>query len=775
MPVRSRRSSRRRFRTFLIWVEVIVLAFLATVIGVVGGAFYHVSKMLPTGIDLETYKPTEATKIFSSDGVLLGQLYEENRETVALTDIPKDLQNATVAIEDWRFYKHLGVDFVGMGRAFFTNLRSGHLSQGGSTITQQLARNIYLTRKKTYFRKLEEIVLAIELERNYSKKQILELYLNEVYYGSRAYGVQAAAKTYFGKDVKNLTLAECALIAGLPQRPSGYSPYEDMDEAVNRRDVVLNRMMELGYITHDQCAEAKASRIRLAGIKPNSMSKYKAPWFVTYVIKQLSDKYGADMVYRGGWHVYTTLNYAMQQVAEQELRSHVAAARGLDVSQGALVCIDPHNGYIRAMVGGASEDFYKDQFNRAVQMRRQPGSSFKAFVYTAAIDNGYDENYRLSNARITYGSGDNAWSPKNYDGKYGGTYTIKKAVAYSVNICAVRMADQIGIDKVISYARLLGIKSPLGRNLSLALGSTGVTPLEMCSAYGVFAADGVRAEPMTVVKITESDKNGDGAVVESNEPVTKQVLSKQTTDIMNDIFRGVVTMGTGIRAKVVPDAHGKTGTTNDDRDAWFVGYTPELVTAIWVGNDNYSKHMRHVFGGTGCIPTWVAYMQQALKINADEKARVSSQSPVVQPSDNADNQDQGRRHRRHRGEETSPDSTNANSGQGSQPGTSSNANPFNSQSQPQNQMPAVSGSSGQSAPPSPASAPAPAPAPVERKHTQAAPSRPAAARNSNEYVSVWICVDSGQIANQYCKERILKRFRIDQAPHTVCKLHHAPD
>jgi penicillin-binding protein 1A len=305
----------------------------------------------PSSADIAGYEPTEATKIYSSDGVVLADIYEENREIVPIGDIPKNLQSATIAIEDERFYKHPGIDLQGIARAVYQNLRRRHLAQGASTLTQQLARNIYLTREKSVSRKLKEILLALELERNFSKEQILELYMNQVYYGSGAYGVQTASNVYFGKDVKDLTLAQSALLAGLPQKPSFYSPYEDLEAAVNRRDVVLNHMAKLGYITAAQRDEAKAERVVLVGAKPAGLRRYRAPWFVTYVMKELTREYGADLVYRGGLIVHTTLNYEMQTTAEEELRKGVGAAKSRRVTQGALICIDPQTGYIKAMVG----------------------------------------------------------------------------------------------------------------------------------------------------------------------------------------------------------------------------------------------------------------------------------------------------------------------------------------------------------------------------------------------------------------------------------------
>jgi len=739
------------------------LLTLAFGLGAVIYAFYSVSKLLPVGTNVADIAPTEATKIYSSDGVLLANIFHENREFAPITDIPKNLQDATVAIEDKRFYKHEGIDFIGIGRSLYQDIRKMHKSQGGSTLTQQLARNIYLTHEKKLSRKLQEIALAYQLERNYSKEQILEMYLNQVFYGSGSYGVETASKVYFGKDVKDLSLSECALIAGLPQRPTGYSPYSNMKAAINRRDVVLKCMYDLHYITESQYNDAKEQKIKLVGLQRGGISKYKAPWFVNYVLDELADryKYDEDMIYKGGLRIYTTLNYGMQQAAEEELRKGVSDAKSRRVSQGALVCIDPHTGYIKAMVGSVSPDFTKDQYNRAVQARRQPGSAFKAFVYTAAIDNGYDPNYRLSNARVTYpGYGPHGWSPKNFDGRYGGKYSIKQAVAYSVNTCAVAMAQKVGINKVIDYARRLGIKSPLTPNLSLALGSCGVCPLELCSAYGVFAADGVRAEPLAVVRITGSHSNQDIDILLDNKPDLHQVLSEETAASMNEIFRGVVTMrrATGASARGVPNAHGKTGTTTDDRDAWFVGYTPELVTAVWVGNDDYRKPMKDVWGGNVCAPTWARFMLRALKLR--EKEDVSNQKAgAVESSSNGDakSKETVRRTKRIR--------ICAQSGL------------LATKYCPATYVTTISADAKSPKYCNIHTAPADSDAvkqPTEVSEPKVA-NPPPVGHPASDYVEVTICVDSGQIANKYCPQTYPKRFLKGEQPRKICQIHKAPE
>lgn len=760
----TRRPFRRRLRVFVIYMEIIALVLLGIMLGSVAGAFYSLSKNLPSGLDIAEYAPTEATKIISSDGVVLAEVFEENREVVPITDIPEDLQRATIAIEDSRFYHHMGIDVRGIGRALVENMRTGHISQGGSTLTQQLARNVYLTREKKLSRKLQEVILALKIERNYSKEQILELYLNQVYYGSGAYGVQTAANVYFGKNVKDLTLAEAAMLAGLPQKPSVFNPHENLTDATKRRNVVLARMQDLGYITKSQSDSARQEKTKLAKLKPKGIAKYKAPWFVTYVIKEVTRELGPDQVYRGGLRIHTTLNWEMQETAEKALREGVARARSGNASQGALVSINPHNGHIKAMVGGANPEFTKDQFNRAVQAKRQPGSSFKAFVYTAAIDNGYDPHYRVSNAHLTIQiPGSKPWSPKNYDGNYGGTYSLTQAVAKSVNLVAIRVAQKVGIDEVIKYARLCGIQSDLPRHLSLALGSAVVSPMELTSAYGVFAARGMRAEPMSVVKITDRE----GSIIKENTPQTAQVLSQQTADTMSEMFRAVVTMGTGIkltqRAYFVPNAHGKTGTTNDDRDAWFMGYTPELATGVWLGNDNYAP-MRNIWGSTGCLPIWSEFMRKAIEVHKRENA--------PKPKPKAETGSTERRKPRTEEHVDKPEEPRVE----------------NPQSVPEAVVTicAESGQiAGQYCPTTYQIAAGPATASLgrcpihgqRRDNPTPEPRTPRAQEPitqpepRDEYVNVQICADSGRIATIFCPERVTKRFKADEAPTRACTLH----
>jgi penicillin-binding protein 1A len=631
----GRSKKRSKLRTILAYFQLACLLLGGLGLGLVGAAVYRVWKVLPQDYNINSYSPIEATKIISSDGVVLGSVYqEENRTVIPFKEIPKNLIDATIAVEDSRFYNHVGVDLRGIGRAVYRNIRGGKLTEGGSTITQQLARNIYLSQEKTVSRKLQEMVLAVKIERTFSKNQILELYLNQVYYGSTAYGVETASKVYFGKSVRGLSLAECALLAGLPKGPSVFSPYVDKDLAIKRRDVVLEQMHHYGYITASQRDEAEAESVRLVG-RRSARTRYKAPHFVDYVLKELKAKYGEDLIYKGGLKVYTTLNYAMQEAAERAIDEGVSDARSNGVSQGALISLDPETGYIKAMVGGV--DYSKKQVNLAVQGHPQPGSSFKICVYTAAVDVlGYTPRTGISNRKLLIEqAGSEPYSPKNYSRSQNrGSYSMEYAVAHSVNIPAVRTAEKVGISKVIQYARLLGIKTYLAPYPSLALGASGVPPIEMANAYGVIAAGGKRAEPMAILRI----ENSEGGIIANNEPDVRTVLSSQTAETMDSLFRAVMTNGgTGSRIRV-PDARGKTGTTNDNMNVWFIGYIPhKLVTAVWAGNDPPRPMRSGTYGGTICGPMWKQYTEAALSIQNKwsspiaVRPKTGADSPTAKP------------------------------------------------------------------------------------------------------------------------------------------------
>lgn len=575
-------------------------------------------------------KPSQSLVIYSSDGVELGRALGENRTYVALKDIPKNLRHATVAIEDSRFYSHSGVDPKGIARAIWRDVKAGKLAEGGSTITQQLVRNVCLSNRKTFGRKIEESVLAIKVERKLSKDEILELYLNQIYYGSGAYGVEAASQTYFGKPVSELDLSEAALIAGLPQRPAGYSPHQSLKLALRRRNVVLDRMAELHYITAKERDKAKKERMAITP-KIDTPNGQRAPHFVAYVLAQLRTQYKDDVLRGGGLKVYTTLDYRMQRVAERALRDGIRRnSRALHVREGCFVCIDPATGYVRAMVGSVDP---RSEFNRCTQGHgRQPGSAFKPFVYAAAVEAGMSPSDQILDGPVSYaGVGGKAWTPGNYDDRFHGMVTLEQAFARSINIPAIKLADKVGIENVIRIAHASGIESELEPYLTTAIGGVkGVHPIEMASAYGTFANGGVHVEPISVLRIT--DWRG-GNVREFTTTATR-AISPQVCSTMDYLLRQVVVdpAGTGHRVTDVPEARGKTGTTNDDRDAWFVGYVPgKLVAACWAGNDDNSP-MRHVFGGSVCAPIWRQFMLKAMRLH-DKGARQAL--PSVQEPENA--------------------------------------------------------------------------------------------------------------------------------------------
>jgi len=590
---------------------VTLAAVLVVALGLVLGMGVAFAHRLPD-ISALYAPPSEATRIYASNGELVASLFRENRDTVPLSEIPPAMQQAVIAIEDERFYQHRGVDIRGTLRAMWHNFRAGELLEGGSTITQQLARNIFLTQKRQVSRKLAELMLAVEIERRLTKAEILERYLNQVYFGQGAYGVEMAARVYFGKHARDLTLAESAMLAGLIRAPSVYSPYQRPELAKARQRLVLQRMVELGYLTGPQAASAQEQPVPLAAEGNAGLVGIRAPYFVSYILPYLLERYGEDVVYNGGLRVYTSLDTRMQALAEKAVVQGLdeAQRQQLRVTQGALVAIEPQTGYIRAMIGGY--DFAQSQFNRAWQARRQPGSAFKPFIYTAAIANRMTTTKIIVDEPVTYeivgaAPAERIWTPKNYDGTFSGKVTLRRALEQSINIPAIKTIAELGPQRVIEYARRMGISSPLQPHLSLALGTNDVTPLEMASAFGTLAALGVHAEPIAVRKVTTRD----GQVLEDNTPRRQLVLSADVAYVMVDLMKGVIARGTGRAADIGRPAAGKTGTTDDYRNAWFIGFTPSLVTAVWVGNDDNTP-MRRVVGGMVPARIWRAFMKPAV-------------------------------------------------------------------------------------------------------------------------------------------------------------------
>lgn len=566
-------------------------------------------KDLPDVEMLAKFEPSETSIIYSSDGQVIAKLFKENRYWVPLDEIPKSMKDAIISIEDSRFYTHHGVDPKSIMRALVADFKGRSASQGASTITMQLAREIFLHPQKSIQRKIQEIIIAIQIERRFTKNEILEYYLNQIYFGSGAYGIEAAAQIYFSKHAKDLTLAESALIAGLPPAPTVYSPFVDEESALIRQGMVLNRMVECGFINKQEADEALDYKLIYAEHK-SELQQIRCPYFTSYVLKQLSQKYSDDLLYRGGLKIYTTLDMSMQSAAEKSLKDGLrrAANESMNATNGAIVAIDPRNGYIRAMVGGV-EYTEKNQFNRAWQAKRQPGSAFKTMIYTAAIDTGYSPDTIIADSPVTYRMGDGIpWSPQNSDRTFKGNLSIRENLKWSRNVPAVKLMDRVGVDTVIDYSARMGINEPLEPHLSLALGSGVVTPLEMAAAYAVLASGGQRYQPTAIKMIKDSSGN---IIEDHSYPMPQEAIAESTAFTMTEMLRGVIEGGTGYSANIGRPAAGKTGTTDEFRDAWFVGYTPQLSCAVWTGNDNNSQ-MNHVYGGDLPAPIWADFMKKAL-------------------------------------------------------------------------------------------------------------------------------------------------------------------
>ncbi|GAB4463503.1 MAG: penicillin-binding protein 1A [Armatimonadaceae bacterium] len=661
----NRRKKARRGLRWWEWIQaffgVIIMLVLA---GTTAGVLFAAHLISDTAQSLESvetvveYQPGGVTEVYATDkdpktgkNILLGKVYGRFREYKPINEIPDFVKFATVAIEDERFYEHSGVDLHGIARALYQNYRSGRMEQGASTLTQQLARNLVLkNNKKTIDRKIQEALLSIQLERSFSKEEILEMYLNEVCYGANTFGIQAASKMYFNKPVEKLTLSEAALLVGLPQRPSHYEPFHHYDHdkkkwtddvVLDRRDTVLAKMQEVRDL--DLAREeprilpnlpkikdldlkdfdtAKKAKLTLAPKPDPQNTNFKAPYFTNYVLRQLVQKYGSEKVYNGGLRVYTTLNYKMQQEAERALINGVIKANERGVTEGALVSLEPRTGYVRALVGGTN--YKKNKFDNAIQGRRQPGSTFKAFVYATAFASGkYTPNSYVSDSYVRYGN----WAPKNYGGGYHGTVSLRQAFTFSYNIPAVKIANEVGIKNVLQTANKMGIDTRVmeqQNNLALALGAGEVSPLELASAYATFPNRGSHAHPMFIIRVIDAEGNE----LPGFEPkVDKQVLPESVVAQVSELMSAVVDHGTASNAngiKEVPGARGKTGTTNDNRDAWFVGYTPELSTAVWVcgvrrylqGKKVVVKYppMSGITGGAVCAPIWARYMKAAVPI-----------------------------------------------------------------------------------------------------------------------------------------------------------------
>lgn len=563
---------------------------------------------LPDVRVLRNYIPSETSYIYDVKGKMLASLHgEANREVVALDRVSPDLKRAVIAIEDSHFYQHHGVNLYSMGRATMANWQKGGVSQGASTLTMQLVKNLFLSRERTVTRKLAEVILAIRLEEVFDKNQIMEMYLNNIYWGHNNYGVQTASQSYFNKPASQLNLAESAAMAGLIQAPEQYSPFINYPEMKRRQTLVLNRMQEVGWISAEQKAEAVKTPLKLG--KPSAWQKSKSPFITEAVLRELYQKFGRERVDRGGMRIQTTIDYDFQKMAEEVVARGYRNLRswGVRADQVALVSVDPRTHYVKALVGGV--DYKQSQFNRATQAQRQPGSSFKPFFYYTAFASGkYTPYSTVVDAPVTYRVPSGYYSPKNYGGNYAGAMSIRTALIQSANVPAVKIGRSVGMEKVIDICRSLGIKSPLIPVVSLPLGSMGVTPLEMAGAYATFASNGWHSEPTAIVQVTDSRGN----VLLDNRPKPQQILDPWATASLTSVLKGVIEGGTGKNAAIGRPAAGKTGTTSSERDVWFVGYVPQLATAVWVGNDNYRSLGRGVTGGSYAAPIWRSFMQKAL-------------------------------------------------------------------------------------------------------------------------------------------------------------------
>lgn len=708
----------------IIWAVVIIGLFVA---GTGSVLWYIWSSNLPYIGSLREYNPPIITEIYSDDGEVTGRFWKEKRVIVSLDQVPKHLINAFVAAEDARFYEHEGVDVISIFRALLKNLSAGKIEQGGSTITQQVTRSLLLKNpEKTYKRKAREAILSMQIEKGFTKDRILFLYLNQIYLGHGAYGVEAASRTYFDKSADELSLAESALLAGLPQAPSRYSPIHHFDRVKNRQRYVLERMREDGYITKAQKDSALNKELDINTWGENPFEK--TPYFTEHVRRYLEKEYGRDLLYGGGLKVYTTMNLEMQQNAqaaitkglreldrregyrgpirsftpeemehfrresEEKLRLNPpeigAVVEGLVESvddenkevvlsigdergvlpfsemkwartpdpeipyyavkvkapsevlkpgdvilcrieewiyfpdgwrvsleqipdiQGAVFSMDARTGKVKAMVGGS--DFLVSQFNRAIQSRRQPGSAFKPIIYSAALDAGMTPATVILDTPYVSSMDpeDEIWKPKNYKEKFFGRTLFRTGLIKSRNVITVKILKMIGVKNAINYARRMGIKSDMSPDLSLALGSSGLSLEEITTAYSVFANNGMLVEPLFIERI--EDRNGQ--IIEENQPSLIEAISKDTAYVMSDLLRGVVKEGTGWRAKALGrPAAGKTGTTNDLRDAWFIGFTPQLITGVWVGYDDRRPMGSGETGSRAASPIWLYFMKECHK------------------------------------------------------------------------------------------------------------------------------------------------------------------
>lgn len=570
---------------------------------------------------LRNYVPAQTTHVYDINGKALASFHgEANREVVPLNSISPNLKRAVMAIEDSYFYYHAGINPGGIARALMVNLAQGETREGGSTLTMQLVKNVFLSPRRTLSRKIAEAVLAMRIEQVFPKDKILEMYLNQVYWGHNNYGIQTAAESYFNKKADKLTLGESAMLAGLVQAPEAFSPFIDKKVAKKRQAIVLNRMLELNWITEKEKADALNQPLKYGAI--TAFQQSKAPYVTDALNQELKQKLDKNVIARGGLRIQVTVDTQLQKIAEQTVRDNYPSISYF-ADQMALVAVDPRTHYIKAIVGGV--DYKKSQYNRATQAFRQPGSSFKPFVYYTAFASGrYSPDSTITDSPVTYREGSEVYSPQNYDNTFAGAMSVRSALAVSRNIPAIKLGQEVGLEKVIQVCKTLGITSPIIPVISLPLGSIEVTPLEMASAYATFANNGWQSPTTIIAQVTDSAGN----TLIDNTPKPKLVLDPWAAASLNSALQSVINGGTGSHAAIGRPAGGKTGTTSSERDIWFVGYVPQLSAAVWVGNDNNSPLGRGVTGGTVVAPIWADFMDRALKNSPVEYFQSASEFPA---------------------------------------------------------------------------------------------------------------------------------------------------
>ncbi|MDI6892782.1 MAG: PBP1A family penicillin-binding protein [Actinomycetota bacterium] len=625
--IRKLRVKNRRKRALILRVlGLIALVMALTITLPFFGILVACAKDFPRLESLTSPQSAQTSRVYASDETLITTFHaEQHRIVIPLSDIPSKMQQAVVTVEDERFYQHGGVDLEAIARAIVVNLRSGRVVEGGSTITQQYVRNAFIAPERTLQRKIKEAVLAYQVEGRHSKKEILEKYLNTIYFGHGCYGIEATAETFFGKKSKQLSLPECALLAGVIKSPSHYSPYTHPERAKSRRDLVLKMMADQGYITQKEANEAIAAPIEVQEIKKEEIP---AAYFVEYVKQTLIDKYGANVVFKGGLRICTTLDPKMQQYAEEAPKAVLGRE---DDPSAAIVAIDPKTGYIKAMVGG--KDFKTEKFNLAVQGKRQAGSSFKTFVLVAAVEAGVSPSKMYESGPVTFQiPGSKPWHVENYvEGSGGPPMTLREGTIRSVNCVYARLIMEVGAKNVVTVAKKMGITSQLDPYPAIALGGlrVGVSPLEMASAYGTLANMGVHCKPLAILKVTDAE----GKILEKNKVEEKTVLKPGTAYLVTDILQDVIRAGTGRRANIGRPVAGKTGTAQNYQDAWFAGYTPDLSCAVWVGYPKGQIPMRNVHGirvSGGSFPAqiWARFMSKALEDTPPSKFAVPQKDLV---------------------------------------------------------------------------------------------------------------------------------------------------